>query len=169
MCVWRRLQIRKKYWISVLVPKSAWYGAQRVINNWLHDFNSLIFIFQPNNVMLQSYATLKSGYKVVQSLLFFFFIFNDGHSSAAALALVELRNTCIQATNQKFDVAFIITSVIRISTIIQTSAFPDRHCVHVQNQHVPHIKPASKQTIWTSISQYSCKRTLVHVNVHIKI
>ena len=31
-CVWRRRQIRKKYWISVLVPKSVWYGAQRVIN-----------------------------------------------------------------------------------------------------------------------------------------
>ena len=30
--MWRKRQIRKKYWISVLVPKSAWYGAQRVIN-----------------------------------------------------------------------------------------------------------------------------------------
>ena len=30
--MWRRRQIRKNYWISVLVPKSVWYGAQRVIN-----------------------------------------------------------------------------------------------------------------------------------------
>ena len=43
ICVWRRRQIRKKYWISVLVPKSVWYGAQGVIK-WSSLLSNMDYI-----------------------------------------------------------------------------------------------------------------------------